>query len=136
MGFETTGLSITVNLVPKDTSPKSEELLLQPEAEFSLVYQITEDDPYSGTLEFRTPDPFEIKNRGRPDNMEWKSDVQEISADEVEGEDIILMKAVLPSQYRGKKKGKIEIIERSSGEKTKLCEQQIVSDPPLNHTSS
>lgn len=135
-GFRTTNLGITVNLVPRDTSPGSEDLLLQPEAKFSLEYQITGDDPYSGTLRFQAPDPLEVKNRGRPDNMEWRSDIQEISANEVEGEDLVLMKVVLPSQYRGKVRGKIEVVECSGSKETKLCEHPIVSDPPLTHTSS
>lgn len=135
-GIFTSDRGISVNIIPKDTSPESQELLLQPEAEFILDYQITEEDAYCGVLEFRTPAPIEVQNRARPDDLEWKSDQGEISATEIKHGDLILMKVVLPSQYRGKKRGKIEIIERSGGVETKLCEHPVVSDPPLTHTSS
>ncbi|TKX47535.1 hypothetical protein EXE41_04740 [Halorubrum sp. SD690R] len=127
---------LTLNLVPRDTLPESDELLLQPEAKFNLKYQIADDSSYSGTLRLQAPDPLKIKNRGRPKDIEWKSDRQEISATGVQGEGIILMKVLLPSQYRGRMRGKIEIFECSNDGETRLCKHSVVSDPPLTHTTS
>lgn len=135
-GFESPDNSITVELVPIDTAPISEALLMQPEASFDLKYQIEKNRSYSGVLEFRTPDPFEIRNRGRPDSMEWDSNNQKILADQVKKDGRIQMKVVFPSQYRGQKSGQIKIIEQSRDVERKLREHPIVSDPPLIHTQS
>lgn len=134
-GFESSDNSITVELVPIDTALTSEALLMQPDASFDLKYQI-EKNSYSGVLEFRTLDPFEIRNRGRPDSMEWDSNNQKISVDQVKKDGRIQMKVVLPSQYRGQKSGQIKIIEQSGDVEKKLQEHPIVSDSPLIHTQS
>jgi hypothetical protein len=134
-GFENSATGISLEFTPIDTAPDSEALLLQPEARFDVKYQIQIDGSYSGTLEFRTPDPFVIKNRARPDSLEWNSNDQIVSANEAEEDDRIQMKVVFPSKYRGKKSGQIEIIEQSNkGEK--LLEYRMMSDPPLIHTQS
>lgn len=135
-GFDNENINISVDLIPEDTSPRSETLLLQPEAKFALKCDFSDYKFYSGVLDIQTPDPFEVKNRGRPNSMGWDSDDGEISVEEAKGLDIILMKVILPSQYRGKKLGKIEIFERVGDEKTKRCEHRLKSDPPLTHTSS
>lgn len=134
-GFENSATGISLELIPIDTAPDSETLLLQPEARFDIKYQIQIDESYSGTLEFRAPDPFVIKNRARPDSLEWNSNDQIVSINEAEEDGRIQMKAVFPSKYRGKKSGQIEIIEQSN-EGEKLLEYRMMSDQPLIHTQS
>jgi len=108
-------------------------LSVRNQSTFSVSVDPMSDGRYSGILHFSIPDPFEVRNAGRPSNVVWKYDKQQLVFDEF-GPGEILMQVVLPEKYRGRKFVVLSIKTAESGDIVEKV--PILSVPPLSSMSS
>lgn len=124
---------LRAEIKPRRTPPDvTDVLLLRPTAKFTVSLEYLVDESYCGSIQFHTPDPFEVRNQGRPKFTEWDYQNQILEINGFSGEEDILMKVVLPEKYRGEKTSCVTVTESSTA--CVLCRCIMKSDPPLHRT--